>query len=111
MLKTPKKIREFQRKLYLKAKRSITVNAFKKKIIGKPYEGKPHVRFDEGELKTGQHLWSAVAACRENSKGSSVTASALYSTVKKYFTLYIAFSVSSNMCGPCAFGPSFKPNG
>ena len=90
MLKTPKKIREFQRKLYLKAKRSITVKAFKKKIIGKPYEaseyprrgGKPHVRFDEGELKTGQHLWSAVAACRENSKGSSVTASALYSTVE-----------------------------
>ncbi len=25
-----------------------------KKIIGKPYSGKPNVRFDEGELKIGR---------------------------------------------------------
>ena len=44
----------------------VNVNAFRKKIIGKPYEGKPHVRFDEGELEIGQ---------------VSATTSALYSTV------------------------------
>lgn len=44
------------------------VNAFRKKVIGKPCEGKPHARFDEGELETGR---------------LSVTAPALYSTVKK----------------------------
>jgi hypothetical protein len=26
-------------------------------VIGKPYEGKPHVRFDEGAVEIG--LWSA----------------------------------------------------
>ena len=32
------------------------VKAFKKKVIGKPCEGKPHARFDEGELEIGQPL-------------------------------------------------------
>ena len=43
------------------------VNAFRKKVIGKPCERKFHARFDEGELKIGQ---------------VTATTSALYSTVK-----------------------------
>ena len=27
-----------------------TIECARKKVIGKPYEGEPHVRFDEGEL-------------------------------------------------------------
>jgi hypothetical protein len=48
VLETPEKIRELQRKLYRKAKRS---ERLRMKIIGKPYSGKPNVRFDEGELE------------------------------------------------------------
>ncbi|MEA3223426.1 MAG: hypothetical protein U9P49_09735 [Thermodesulfobacteriota bacterium] len=62
MLKTPEKIRTLQRKLYRKAKQEpdysemgdsacLTMNN-----IGKPYAGKPHVRFDEG----GQAEWPAL---------------------------------------------------
>ena len=65
----------------------IPVNAFRRKVIGKTCERKFHARFDEGELKIGQPLWSAVAACRENSKTCSVTTSALYSTVNKAYIL------------------------
>jgi hypothetical protein len=32
------------------------VNAVKKKVIGKPCEGEPHARFDEGEQKTGRFI-------------------------------------------------------
>ncbi len=45
----------------------VNVNAFRKKVIGKPCEREAHARFDEGELEIGQNY--------------SVTASALYSTV------------------------------
>ena len=48
---------------------------FKRKIIGKPCEGKLHARFDEGEQETGR---------------LSVTALALYSTVEKN-TIYFAY--------------------
>lgn len=36
---------------------------FQVKNIGKPYAGKPHVRFDEGALRTGELLVHVVAAC------------------------------------------------
>ncbi len=53
----------------LKAKLgSKSYECFKKKIIGKPCEGKLHARFDEGEQETGR---------------LSATALALYSTVQK----------------------------
>jgi len=52
------RIRELQRKLYRKAKQEPNdcpldsdCESFWKKMIGKPYAGKPHVRFDEGELE------------------------------------------------------------
>ncbi len=71
MLKTPEKIQELQRKLYRKAKQDTdncsmdsSCESLWKKMIGKPYSGKPNVRFDEGELEIG-HL---------------VTTPALYST-------------------------------
>ena len=61
MLLTPSSIRTLQRKLYRKAKQEaysevgdsacLTMNN-----IGKPYAGKPHVRFDEG----GQAEWPAL---------------------------------------------------
>ena len=52
MLETPEKIRELQRKLYRKAKQvDSDCESFWKKMIGKPYSGKPNVRFDEGELE------------------------------------------------------------
>ncbi len=53
------------------------VNAFRKKVIGKPCEGKLHARFDEGEQETGR---------------LSATALALYSTVEKY-TIFIVLMV------------------
>ena len=45
-LETPK-IRDLQRGLYLKAKRENS--HVEVKMIGKPYAGELHVRFDEGE--------------------------------------------------------------
>jgi len=46
-LQTPEKIRDLQRKLYLKAEREFA--CLEVKMIGKPYAGELHVRFDEGE--------------------------------------------------------------
>jgi hypothetical protein len=46
-LETPNKIRDLQRGLYLKAKRALA--CLEMKMIGKPYAGELHVRFDEGE--------------------------------------------------------------
>ena len=51
VVETPEKIRELQRKLYRKAKQVLNGECLQMKIIGKPYSGKPNVRFDEGELK------------------------------------------------------------
>ena len=56
MLKTPEEVRELQRKLYRKAKPNqgslgSAGESIRMKIIGKPYSGKPNVRFDEGELE------------------------------------------------------------
>jgi hypothetical protein len=51
VLETPEKIRELQRKLYRKAKQVLKGESLRMKIIGKPYSGKPNVRFDEGELE------------------------------------------------------------
>ncbi|MDP2971177.1 MAG: hypothetical protein Q8P64_18505 [Deltaproteobacteria bacterium] len=52
MLETPEKIRELQRKLYQKAKQvDPGCESLWRKMIGKPYSGKPNVRFDEGELE------------------------------------------------------------
>ena len=45
-LQTPNRIRDLQRKLYLKAKRGL--ECLEAKMIGKPYAGELHVRFDEG---------------------------------------------------------------
>ncbi len=43
---TPKdKSRELQRELYRAAKRS-NLESRRKKVVGEPYEGKPHVRFE-----------------------------------------------------------------
>jgi hypothetical protein len=49
-LETPDKIRDLQRKLYLKAKRERmgALACLEVKMIGKPYAGKLQVRFDEG---------------------------------------------------------------
>ena len=47
-LETPNKIRDLQRGLYLKAKRALA--CLEIKMIGKPYAGELHVRFDEGGL-------------------------------------------------------------
>jgi hypothetical protein len=44
--------------------------SLRKKIIGKPYSGKPNVRFDEGELEiepTG-HYASSLLYCRNDSE-------------------------------------------
>ena len=51
-LRTPSKIRDLQRGLYLKAKREPIVGlaCLEVKMIGKPYAGNLHVRFDEGGL-------------------------------------------------------------
>ncbi|MCX5851853.1 MAG: hypothetical protein NT072_07330, partial [Deltaproteobacteria bacterium] len=46
--------------------------SFRKKIIGKPYSGKPNVRFDEGELEIEQ----------------STTTPALYSTGREISTFF-----------------------
>jgi hypothetical protein len=51
VLETPEKIRELQRKLYRKSKQGSMGESHRMKIIGKPYSGKPNVRFDEGELE------------------------------------------------------------
>ena len=45
------KVQDFQRGLYLKAKRKVA-NTFRRVVIGKPCEGKPHARFDEGAVET-----------------------------------------------------------
>jgi len=47
------------------------------KIIGKPYSGKPNVRFDEGELEIEQ----------------SATTPALYSTVQVNFNSTVLISI------------------
>ena len=57
------------------------MNAFSKKVIGKPYEGKLHVRFDEGELEIEQSLWTEVVACNETFGRDFATTPALYSTI------------------------------
>jgi hypothetical protein len=46
-----------------------------KKIVGKPYSGKPNVRFDEGELEIGL----------------SATTPVLYSTNRKGFRMELIF--------------------
>ena len=62
-LKTPEKIRNFQKKLYLKAKavtQMFTLNincvfasvCYKVKSVGKPDAVVPHVRFDERRGET-----------------------------------------------------------
>ena len=50
-METPEKIRELQRNLYRKAKHVLNGECLQMKTIGKPYSGKPNVRFDEGELE------------------------------------------------------------
>jgi len=65
MLLTPSSIRTLQRKLYRKAKQEPSFRFYSEvgdsaclamNNIGKPYAGKPHVRFDEG----GQAKWPAL---------------------------------------------------
>jgi hypothetical protein len=48
----------------------VKVQSLWKKMIGKPYSGKPNVRFDEGELEiehsaTTPALYSTAWSCRE----------------------------------------------
>ena len=81
MLKTPEKIRELQRKLYRKAKQVLKGESLRMKIIGKPYSGKPNVRFDEGEMETPDRYSSKIDACIEKFKSGSSPAPSLYSTV------------------------------
>ena len=49
-LETPNRIRDLQRKLYLKAKREPMggLECLEVKMIGKPYAGELQVRFDVG---------------------------------------------------------------
>jgi hypothetical protein len=56
-LETPIKIREFQRKLYAKAKQEphAELRVPRVKSVGKPDAGDRHVRFDERGRETG--LW------------------------------------------------------
>ena len=47
----PNQSRELQEELYLVAKMGkLSIECSGKKVIGKPCEGEPHARFDEGEL-------------------------------------------------------------
>ena len=39
-----------------------TGESFRKKVFGKPYEGKPHVRFDEGAMET-KHGYKVLRHC------------------------------------------------
>ena len=57
MLKTPEEIRELQRKLYRKAKQETNCESHWEKMIGKPYMGKPYVRFEVAG--NGEVLWRA----------------------------------------------------
>jgi len=56
MLETPEKVRELQRKLYQKAKQA-NCESHWEKMIGKPYMGKPYVRFEVAG--NGEVLWWA----------------------------------------------------
>ena len=63
------------------------MNAFRKKVIGKPYEGKPQVRFDEGILKIGYGrdivtLSKETERNREYKHRPAATTSVFYSTIK-----------------------------
>jgi hypothetical protein len=60
VLRTPEKIRELQRKLYQKAKQEKGIpgsncESHWEKMIGKPYMGKPYVRFEVAG--DGEVLW------------------------------------------------------
>ncbi len=54
--------RELQRALYRAAKAVGNADSGAMKDLGKPDEGEPHVRFDEGRLETGLGLGTAVPA-------------------------------------------------
>ena len=87
-LKTPDKIRNLQRKLYLKAKAEPDKSAavcLGVKSVGKPCAGKPHARFDERgretELGHGlRHRRMAKAAGNGYSPSPTATAPVLDST-------------------------------
>jgi hypothetical protein len=48
----------------------VNVNAFRKKVIGKPCERKAPARFDEGELETGQEFCYCVSSLLYSNKNS-----------------------------------------
>ena len=54
--------RELQRALYRAAKAVGNAESGAMKDLGKPDEGEPHVRFDEGRLETGLGLGTAAPA-------------------------------------------------
>ncbi len=52
-----REVRDLQRKLYQEP--SVDCECSWKKMIGKPYSGKPNVRFDEGELEIGLSYYAS----------------------------------------------------
>lgn len=53
----------------------------KMKTVGKPCEGEPHARFDEGELEIGSaQVWPSKVEDPETRGQGLYTAPALYST-------------------------------
>ncbi len=50
-------VRDLQTKLYQEP--SVKCECSWKKMIGKPYSGKPNVRFDEGELEIGLSYYAS----------------------------------------------------
>jgi hypothetical protein len=63
-----------------------------KKMIGKPYSGKPNVRFDEGEMETPDRYSSKIDACIEKFKSGSSPAPSLYSTESHFYFFSLPLS-------------------
>ena len=62
---TPKdKSRELQRELYRAAKRH-NFESRRKKVVGEPYEGKPHVRFEVAGDGNQDRVWATEALSKE----------------------------------------------
>ena len=59
------KSRELQRKLYLAAKRKSSLECRRKKVVGEPYEGKPHVRFEVAGDGNQDMVWVIEALSKE----------------------------------------------
>ena len=64
------KSRELQRKLYLAAKRNRLqdLESRRKKVVGEPYEGKPHVRFEVAGDGNQDMVWVIEALSKETER-------------------------------------------